>query len=79
MYFVNDTFFRSSRVCCFDVSASAFEGSNGPRSLTSVSGEIPGFAATQMASYWFFRSKSLCASGMVNTAKVALPSDSWSP
>ena len=79
MYFVNSTSFRSSRVCSSDVRASAFAGSKGSRSATSFSGETPGSAAIQIASNWFLRSKSFCAVGIVKTANVAAPSDSWSP
>ena len=79
MYFVNSTVFRSSRVCSVEVSASAFAGSKGSRFATSSSGGIPGAAAIQIASNWPSRSKSLCAVGIVKTANVAAPSDSWSP
>ena len=79
MNFVNSTCFRSSRVCSVAVSASAFAGSSGSRSLTSFSGATPGAAAIQIASNWFLRSKSFWAVGIVKTANVAAPSDSWSP
>ena len=45
----------------------------------SCSGVVPSLPATEIASYWPFRSSSSCAVGTSKTAKVTVPRESTSP
>ena len=75
MIFVNETCFRSSLAWAVAVRTVTVAGRALRISPASASCEIPGLAATEIASSLPSRSKSFCAVGIVNTAKVADPSD----
>ncbi len=79
MNFVNSTSLSASLDSCCPVWTFVCGGRIGRIAETSLDGETPAFAATEIASSLPRLSKSACAVGTVNAAKVVLPSDLTDP
>ena len=63
----------ASSTSCDALTTSASSGRTGSIASTSSSSVTPSRAATAIESSWPSRSRSCCAAGIVNTAKLALP------
>ena len=69
----------ASAASALALTTSALSGRAGAIAATSSSSETPSTAAAEIASYCPSRSRSSCAAGTVNTAKLAFPIESTLP